>query len=854
MIPVRLALRNFLSYTDIHEPLLFEGIHVACLSGENGAGKSALLDAITWSLWGQSRARTTDQLVHTGRTEMEVELEFVLAEARYRVVRKRVTKGKGTTILDLASCDESGQFRSISGNSVSETERLIEGLLRMSYTTFTNSSFFLQGKADSFTTRTPADRKGVLADILELAEYDRFQEKARREVQSREQRHRHLESIVRDADAELERRPAYRADQERLEGQLAELDARIEREGAELQRLRERLAALDARERELTRATEQSEQTAITVGRHLEEIAEAERALGELQGLLGREREIEEGYAALVRAREADEALSAKLAEFAALCDERNRLDKHVATERTRLQAELAGLEQRLARLDAEAASLPQHEQEEAHARAAIDALRGHQERRGDVDRLLSGAREQVAELRGSNQRLRDQMTELRGKIEVLTGSATCPICLSALDQAGRESLIERYDAEGKAQRAEYAQNLARIKELDGEVAEQTAEAERLAAQLGGMLGVERRLAAAEQAVQQARQATEEAEPVRAARARLQKTLQDGDFARAETAALAGIQERLDVLDYDQAVHGVQRVTVNAKRRFEGEKRELDDARRAITHQQQLLEQARRSLVSWQERLELERRRVEELKKETRELPALREQADQAAGALDEVSRAQGVANRELGEARQRLAYLDHLEQQRGERLKEMDALLRDKALFSELVAAFGKNGVQAMLIETAIPEIEDEANRLLAAMTEGRMHVTLETQRAARVGDNTIETLDIVINDELGARPYEMYSGGEAFRVDFAIRIALSRLLARRAGARVQTLVIDEGFGSQDETGRERLVEAIQSITDQFAMILVITHLEDLKERFPVRIDVRKTALGSTYTVEWGG
>jgi DNA repair protein SbcC/Rad50 len=457
-----------------------------------------------------------------------------------------------------------------------------------------------------------------------------------------------------------------------------------------------------------------------------------------------------------------------------------------------------------------------------------------------------------LAELRGSNRRLRDQMQELKEKIDILAESATCPICLSALDQAGRQSLIERYNGEGKAQKAEYAANLDRIKRLEAEVAERTADAERLTAQLGGMLGVERQLAAAEQAVQGARRAAREAGPVREDHDRLRKTLQEGLFARAETEALAALQQRLDRLGYDRTVHDAHRAELSAKRQFEGLKRELDEAQQATAHRQQLLDQARRALVGWQERLELERGRVEELREETRELPALRRQAADAAGALDELRRAQGVANRELGEARQRLAYLDHLEQQRGERLREMDTLLRDKADYAELVAAFGKNGVQAMIIETAIPEIEDEANRLLAAMTEGRMHVALETQRAARTVDATIETLDIVINDELGARPYEMYSGGEAFRVDFAIRIALSKLLARRAGAQLRTLVIDEGFGSQDETGRERLVEAIQSVADEFAMILVITHLEDLKERFPVRIDVRKTALGSVLATEW--
>jgi exonuclease SbcC len=154
------------------------------------------------------------------------------------------------------------------------------------------------------------------------------------------------------------------------------------------------------------------------------------------------------------------------------------------------------------------------------------------------------------------------------------------------------------------------------------------------------------------------------------------------------------------------------------------------------------------------------------------------------------------------------------------------------------------------MIIETAIPEIEEEANRILSRMTDGRMHVKFETQRDVRSGIGTIETLDINIADELGTRSYEMFSGGEGFRVNFAIRIALSRLLAHRAGTRLQTLVIDEGFGSQDQEGRDRIVEAIQAIEPEFEKILVITHLEDLRERFPVRIEVTKTSRGSTYAL----
>jgi len=169
--------------------------------------------------------------------------------------------------------------------------------------------------------------------------------------------------------------------------------------------------------------------------------------------------------------------------------------------------------------------------------------------------------------------------------------------------------------------------------------------------------------------------------------------------------------------------------------------------------------------------------------------------------------------------------------------------------MFEELREAFGKRGVPAMIIEAAVPEIENKANELLRRMTAGRMNVRFETQRETQAGD-VRETLDIKISDELGTRPYENYSGGEQFRVNFAIRIALSQLLARRAGAQLQTLIIDEGFGSQDAQGREKLVSAINSIADDFRLILVITHIDELKDAFPAQITVTKTGDGSQVEV----
>ncbi len=153
------------------------------------------------------------------------------------------------------------------------------------------------------------------------------------------------------------------------------------------------------------------------------------------------------------------------------------------------------------------------------------------------------------------------------------------------------------------------------------------------------------------------------------------------------------------------------------------------------------------------------------------------------------------------------------------------------------------------MLIETVVPRLEEEANILLGRMTDNRMHVKLETQRERRSGKgDPIETLAINVSDELGPRSYEMYSGGEAFRVNLALRIALSKVLAQRMGAPLPTLFIDVGFGTQDAAGRERILDVISAIQADFDKIIVITHLEDLKEMFPVRIEVQKDKDGSTF------
>ncbi len=170
--------------------------------------------------------------------------------------------------------------------------------------------------------------------------------------------------------------------------------------------------------------------------------------------------------------------------------------------------------------------------------------------------------------------------------------------------------------------------------------------------------------------------------------------------------------------------------------------------------------------------------------------------------------------------------------------------------MYRALAEAFGRNGIQALMIENLLPQLEAETNQILSRLSDHQLHVQFVTQRAGRRGKKLIDTLDILIADIKGTRPYETYSGGETFRVNFAIRLAIARLLAMRSGTALQMLIVDEGFGTQDQAGCDRLIAAIEAIAPDFACILTITHMPHFREAFQTRIDVSKTSEGSHITI----
>lgn len=262
----------------------------------------------------------------------------------------------------------------------------------------------------------------------------------------------------------------------------------------------------------------------------------------------------------------------------------------------------------------------------------------------------------------------------------------------------------------------------------------------------------------------------------------------------------------------------------------------------------QELEQALQSRLSEQQvlsgQIEIIVRKLEQAPDASTQILALEQQLALRRRELDEklaqLGRLQGQANQ-----------LELLQQQSAQQQQQLQTAKQQYRVYQELAQAFGKNGIQALMIENVLPQLEAQTNQLLARLSANQLHVQFVTQkagkgRAAKKNTKLIDTLDILIADARGTRPYETYSGGEAFRINFAIRLALAKLLTQRSGAALQMLIVDEGFGTQDAEGCDRLIAAINAIAPDFACILTVTHMPHLKEAFQARIEVRKNQQGS--------
>ncbi len=852
MIPIQLRISGFLSYHDPVE-LDFSTFDLACISGANGAGKSSLLDAITWSLFGEARGKSSEVIhLHQEVKAAEVTLTFKHEENTYRV--QRTLPRNKNTLLEFQVRTQNG-WKPLTEKTTRETQARIEQTLHLDFDTFVNASFFLQGKADQFTQQNASRRKEVLSNILGLEMWEEYKDRTAEKRKNLEREIDEIEGRVREIDAELAEEDLRKARLTELESNLKQLSTARTAQESILENIK-RNAALIEEQRKMTALLRDGLERARTARAGLEErLADKETERDSYADLVERAREIEATYKSWQKSRKELEEWEEIASRYREYEKERAPLLEQIAVEKARLEQEREGLQEQYSVISDQLAMVSDLESQITSAENLLQQAEAKVAERLELEDQGVASREHQAGLKTENDALKAAMNELKERIDSLKAAegATCPLCGQELSPEHRKATLKQLESEGRekgdhfrANQAEWAELAQKITEYESQIVKlASAEDERIryASQISQLTErLDRLQALAKDWESSGKKRLKEVE----------KILGTGKFAIEEHKRLAKLDKELEKLGYDVSAH-------EHAREAELELRAVEEEHLNLKSAKEVSKQIAGEIVNLKSEIKNRQAEIDKLDEDYWTAQTNLENAEAGAPDLDEAERelfrlreTENKTRNELGGAQQRVEVLEVQRARKAAFEKQCDELQKQIARHRTLERAFGKDGVPALLIEQALPQIEDKANELLDRLSDGHMSVRFVTQTEYKdkKRDDLRETLDIQISDTAGIRNYEMYSGGEAFRVDFAIRLALSKLLAQRKGARLQTLVVDEGFGSQDVQGRQRLIEAINLVKNDFAKIIVITHLDELKDAFPTRIEVEKTERGSTLRV----
>jgi len=831
--PLRIVIKNLgaIPAADID----LAGITCAAIAGPNGAGKStAFTIAPMFALFGTTKAGTSaDDSVRTGTSEMSVCFDFDHQGSVWRVIRTRSTKGKGKSTLELQR--QSGElWASESGASIAETQKKIVDLLGLDEETFSSSSMILQGRANEFTSRPAGQRKAILAQILQLDQYEGLQEKARAKVAVVNISLERDKAMMAAIDGRLADRPAMQDDLVSANMLLADTVELEKKAESGIAFGREELAKLVLRQQQADEIMKQIPALQDGLSQKETAIFVQQDRLDKATAYLQDEQSILVAAADYDRIRDQVTAMHAKNEQRAALSRDGEQITfdlERIESQLKKVHLDIAGAEQQLAKR-------PEMER----AKSAYDAAVAENEELDLAAELFSKCYENLGKLDTEIQ-YKCAMIETRkkadtGTVEIYRKRAAMLDEVQCIDieRATCEFLTDAKEARKKADELDAFLNaylvesqieIDSIRKSRSQVADQLealdyntqhhADVFRTIDDLAPLVHQLQSLDAVEKMLLNLQEQRTDLETRQAALTeRRQQLREDYKKLRDELAGLPELLEQMakseKYVKMREMLPAIREQQKSAQEQLAALDTEIASLKQRIDElKQQYFDTAPEDGLIFQWKEALAERQLE----------------------LDNVRQDISAVNIRIGSLQAKLEALEKDAADREEIAGRMAPLSTELTRWQTLVKAFGRDGIPALIIENAVPELERIANDILGQMSGGRHNLRFETQRELKSRAGMAETLDIIVGDWAGERIYETFSGGEQLRIDFAIRFALAELLARRAGSRVDWLTIDEGFGSQSDEYLPLVIEAVQSVASRFGMVLVISHVKQVQEAF---------------------
>jgi len=849
LIPVTLALKNFLSYGEDVPPLDFTQFHIACLSGNNGQGKSALLDALTWAVWGEGRKASQEKkadnsLLRIGQKDMQVEFVFDLEGDRYRIIRtfSLVKKNSRSSLEFQVFSQEGNEYISLTCPSIRETQERIIKTLRIDYQTFINSAFILQGRIDEFSRKSARERKEILSEILGLSRYDELSNLAKSHL-------REINNIIMTKESRLEyiyqetaNLDFYKEKIKELSESYNNISRKIKTQETKVDKLKEEINLLKHKSEQYAELEGRIEQYRQETVRGQKQIELRKKEIIDCEKIISQKEKVLNDFRNYQKFNTENNEFSRKLQKIRRIEEDKVLTERRIENERADLEVEVRNKKDRYKDLEIRAEQGIKNRTKVLELEKKMKEIKSLEVQSEEIRQKGSELNVKINSIKGQIERLEKDHKDNQEKLRLLRENpeGECPLCEAKLNAERKRKIEDNINKE-------ISLNLKQIEKLRKEIEEPSKQKDKLAEKwretnqrLKDKDIWQHKLSKAHFEYEESTQAAKLMVGLQEEIKKLEKTIQEKDYAPEEQNRLKEFEGQIKNIGYDEARHRQLNRKIEELSNAPLEKAKLEEAEKKIDSLRDGLSELQENYQQKELDLKDLAKKKEKVKVELKELPSLKEKLVQEEQVLNSDQTLKDKILEERGGYQCKLEQCLKLGKEKKEIKKELEESKREQNIYEKLIVAFGKNGIQALIIENVLPEIEEEANDLLAKLTNNSTQISIESLRDLKSGGMK-ETLDIKISDELGIRDYELYSGGEAFRIDFSLRIALSKLLTRRAGTKLRTLVMDEGFGTQDEEGIDNLVQAIQSISEDFDKILVITHLESLKDAFPVRIEVTK-------------
>jgi DNA repair protein SbcC/Rad50 len=800
----RLRLENFRQFAETEIEF---GPGITGIVGPNGAGKTTLLEAIAWAIYGVQAVRGDKESIRRhgapGRSRVEVTLEFRLGAHEYVVTRN----------LYGAELRQDGQ---VVANSLKAVSEKLGRVLGMSHDEFFNTYFTGQKELAVMSSLGRTERAAFLSRVLGYERLELAQQLVREARNAIGGELKGLEAGLPDR-GQLERERTEAA--ARLTGaRKAAGTARAAQKAAEQgvkreeprwkewEARRDRVRSLESERAMGAHAADAARQEFQRLDR---ELAEALAARAELERLSADLVPLEERKAELIRLEQLQQEEAARQADRRALAE----------LART---AEVR--DRRIAELEGAAAAL---EGVEAEARALAERLLA-QERAVEEQRAEWARDRQDAETK--RQQLRDQWRDVkqqRDTIAELGPEGACPTCQRPLgaEHAAVLALLDRQLEDITINGHFFKQRMEQLADPPEavQVAEQARDAVREEARRASEREGKLRAQVEERTLALTRRA---ADARRAAELEARLAARPTGYDPARHDAVRAELARLEPLAREAAV-------LEARARLaETLVKEAELAEQQLSRREQQVKQLSAAIAA--EGFSEEKYR------------AAKDRFDRATGVLREAELAAVEAGGALTRAEDQVAEVERRQNERAGREREIEVLKGRRRLHDELDRAYSE--LRAELNAAMRPEIAELASGFLSDLTDGRYDAVDLTE------DYTLTALEDGV-------PKPVLSGGEEDLANLVLRLAISQMIAERAGQPLSLLVLDEVFGSLDESRRQHVLGLLRRLGDRFPQVVLITHIDQIREGLDRVIRVEydgargvSTARDDTATLAAGG